>query len=125
MARRHEDLIAWQLADRLKTLVYDLTDSPRIRSDFKFRDQIRDAAGSGTRNVAEGFGRYRHKEFANLVSIARASVHEVKDLLSDGVKRRHWQATDVSEAVNLCYRASKAMVGLIRYLRRTPDPPLD
>ncbi len=123
MARRHQDLIAWQLADALKGRVYELTQAPRIQRDFTFSNQIRDAASSATRNIAEGFGRYRHKEFAQFASIARASVHEVRDLLNDGVHRRYWSTTDVSNDITLCYRASKAMAGLIRYLRSTPDDP--
>jgi four helix bundle protein len=123
MAKRVEDLIVWQLADALKTQVYALTDNPRIRRDFKFYDQITDAASSSTRNIGEGFGRYRHREFAQMVSIARASVIEIWDLLLDGVKRRHWTKEECAPAVHLCFRAAKAMARFIVYLKNTPDPP--
>lgn len=123
MARRLEDLIIWQLADALSTQVYELTDRPLIQRDFKFYNQIRDAASSSTRNVAEGFGRYRHREFAQLVSIARGSVLEIGDLLKDGVKRRYWNDTEVNQATRLSYRGARAMARFIIYLKNTPDPP--
>jgi hypothetical protein len=55
-ARSFTDLHAWQLANELKRGVYGLIDSTRARHDAKFSDQIRDAAASALRNIAEGFG---------------------------------------------------------------------
>lgn len=123
MAKRVEDLVVWQLADALKTDVYALTGDRLIERDFKFYHQIRDAASSSTRNIAEGFGRYRHREFAQMVSISRGSVMEIWDLLLDGVKRGHWTKQQCEPAVRLSYRAAKAMARFIIYLKRAPDPP--
>ena len=54
---RFEDLIAWQLADQLKTEIFAFTSLPPASRDFKYCDQIRDSIRSVTRNTAEGFGR--------------------------------------------------------------------
>ena len=56
-ARRFEDLVAWQLANRLKEEVFALTGSGHVTRDVKFCDQIRESARSAPRNIAEGFGR--------------------------------------------------------------------
>jgi four helix bundle protein len=123
VAKRVEDLIIWQLADQLSTQVYALSERQCVRQNFRFFNQFTDAASSATRNVSEGFGRYRHREFAQMVSTSRASVLEIHDLLRDGVKRRFWTKTEVAEAVHLTYRAAKAMARFIEYLRSTSDPP--
>jgi hypothetical protein len=62
-AKRVEDLVIWQLVEELKTMVYQLTETGPAAKDWEFRDQLRDAMGSVTRNMSEGFGRFRHQEF--------------------------------------------------------------
>ena len=46
VAKRYENLEAWQLADELKREVYAITATGSAATDFGFRDQIRDAAAS-------------------------------------------------------------------------------
>jgi four helix bundle protein len=58
MARDFTELIAWQLAQDLKVLVFTLVERPQIARDGDFVGQITDAARSGPRNIAEGFGRF-------------------------------------------------------------------
>jgi hypothetical protein len=41
---RFEDLIAWQLEDELRREVFAFTEDGKAARDFKYRDQIRDAA---------------------------------------------------------------------------------
>jgi hypothetical protein len=73
VARRYEELIAWQLANELKQKVYALVETSTAREDRKFSDQIKDSAASAPRNLAEGFGCYRHPEFARYARVAKAS----------------------------------------------------
>ena len=61
---RLEDLIAWQLAVRLRRLVHRYCLKPSVRGDYKFRDNLADAASSAPRNIAEGWARKYHREFA-------------------------------------------------------------
>jgi four helix bundle protein len=103
--------------------VHALTATDHVARDRRFCDQIRDAASSATRNIAEGFGRYRHKEFANLLSIAKGSLHEVADCLSGGVARKYWSTDTIAKPARLCDRAIRASAALIRWLRTHPDPP--
>src|SRR5262245_3038890 len=81
VARRYEDLDAWHLADQLRQEVFALTETGTASKDFKFRDQIRDAASSSARNIAEGFGRFRPPDFARFMEFSIASTMEVRDLL--------------------------------------------
>jgi four helix bundle protein len=54
-----------------------LLGKPEVRRRFQYCDQLSDAARSAPRNIAEGFARYRHKEFAQFVRIAKGSEAEV------------------------------------------------
>src|SRR5947207_15701402 len=105
IAHRIEDLIVWQLATKLKREVYAFTAKPPASRDFKYRDQIRDAAASVTRNTAEGFGLFRLRQFKNFLGIAAASLHEVKDELPDGVDRGYLSTDDHVRLLRLTLRA--------------------
>jgi four helix bundle protein len=122
VARSLDELVVYQLAEQLRNKTIALTATGRVVNDRKFCDQMRDAASSVTRNIAEGFGRYRHKEFANFLIIARGSVFELSDHLRDGVTRRYWANDSVLELYVLCKRTSAGVTRLIHYLKSHPDP---
>ena len=52
----------------------------------------RDAARSAPRNIAEGFARYKHKEFAQFVRIANGALAEVLDHFIDAVDNGYLSA---------------------------------
>jgi four helix bundle protein len=121
-AKRVEDLIVWQLAQRLKVRIYELTETGPASRDWKFRDQLREAGGSTTRNISEGFGRFRHKEFAQFLRYSRGSLFEITDVLRDGITRKYWTDATVKDAVILSKRTTKAITRFIEYLGNNPDP---
>ena len=67
------EIVAWQLAHELKLIADRLVAKPDVARRFKFCDQLSDAARSGPRNIAEGFARFKHREFAQFVRIAKGS----------------------------------------------------
>jgi four helix bundle protein len=117
VATRFEDLVVWQLADQLRSEVIALTATAPRTLDIKYCNQIKDAAASACRNVAEGFGRFRPTEFARYLEIAAGSLHEVKDGLHDGHARGYLDATQRERLVRLTLRALKANFRLREYLR--------
>jgi four helix bundle protein len=121
VAQRVEELAVWRLGNELREKVHAITAHPQISNVFRFCNQTRDAASSITRNIAEGFGRYRHKEFAQFLSIARGSVFELMDQLRDGVSRQYWSTESVAEMTALCNRTISGLTHLIRYLKTHPD----
>ena len=76
--KRFEDLEIWQEARELCKVVYEITSDGPFSIDFKFRDQMRAAAGSAMDNIAEGFDRGGNKEFYQFLSISRGSNGEVR-----------------------------------------------
>lgn len=121
-ARKFSDLAAWQLANDLKRGVYGLVDSSGAASDFGFRDQIRTAAASAPANIAEGFARFHHADFARFLRIALGSLDELDNHLHDGIDRKHWNQPAIEPLLTLKRRSAAAITGLIRYLR-TSGPP--
>jgi four helix bundle protein len=123
--KRFEDLEAWQLADELKREVYALTETGPASKDFKFRDQIRDSAASMTKNIAEGFGRFRPADFARFMEFSTASTMETKDSLKDGVDRGYFTPERVTRAHTLIERSLRVSTRLIVYLKgcRKKNPP--
>ena len=118
--RHFRDLICWQLANDLKLQIYRLSEHQAVMKDFRFRDQIRDAAASAPRNIAEGFGRRTHREFAQFLDIARGSLMECQNHLQDAVDRGYLSQADLEALDALAKRACGAVARLQRYLRGRP-----
>jgi four helix bundle protein len=117
------EIAAWRLSREVKMLAYPIVKRATAAHDFKYRDQLRDAARSAPRNIAEGFARYKHKEFAQFVRIANGSLGEVLDHFIDAVDSGYLSADELPSHEHACKKALKATNGLIRYLESTPDPP--
>ena len=96
--------------------------TPRVSRHPKYCEQLTDAASSSARNIAEGFGRFRHKEFAQFVRVAKGSEHEVLDLLIEARQRGFSTEQESAENEALARQAIAAAAGLVRYLENSPDP---
>jgi four helix bundle protein len=121
-ARSYAELDCWQLANELKVRVYGLVRTGAAERDVAFREQIRNAAASAPRNIAEGFGRYQPNEFRHYLRIANGSLMETANHLQDGIDRGYFSAGDIEPLLTLARRASAATTRLARYLA-TARPP--
>ncbi len=119
--RRFQDLVAWQLARDLKLLAYDLCRRPGVQRNFTLHDQLKDAARSAPRNIAEGFGRFKHADFAR-VRIAKASEAELLNHFLDARDSGHLEEQELQKYEHAARKAIKAANGLLRYLDSTSDP---
>lgn len=107
----------WQAGDALRAEVYRLTESEPTIRDFRFRDQLRAAAGSVTANVVEGYRRFSPRDFARFLDVAYASAGEVANWLDDGIARRYWTDDDLVMARRQLRRLDGGLKSLMRYLR--------
>jgi four helix bundle protein len=121
--RDFREIAAWQRSREVKLLAYKLLKRPEVARDFEFRDQLRDCSRSAPRNIAEGFARYKHKEFAQFVRVAKGSMGEVLDHFIDAVDNGYLPKAEFPRHEHACKKAFLAINGLIRYLESTPDPP--
>src|SRR5882672_5263262 len=115
-ARHFRELHCWQVSNELKLGIYRLSDRPELKRDLRFYDQIRDAAASAPRNIAEGFGRRTHAEFARFLDIARGSLAECQNHLQDAVDRGYLDSAEFARLNGISERAAAATARLQRYL---------
>ena len=71
-----KNILAWQRADDLAALVYEAT-ARFGAGNYRLVDQIRGAATSVTRNIAEGYCRASLNEYIRFCEIARGSLGEL------------------------------------------------
>ena len=115
-ARDFTELIAWQRADDLERFVLEILRRPTLARDQEYCRQTADAAASGPRNIAEGFGRFAPAQFANFLRIAIGSELETKNQILKAWQRGALTDEDHSAGMILCKRAIGAAVALRRYL---------
>jgi len=120
--RHFSELVAWQLSEALRVEVMAVAARADDARDYRFRDQLRASALSAPANIAEGFGRYAHRDFARFCDIAVGSLTETESHLK--VARRHGYVgvEDHKALLFLIRRARTATIRLKAYLRRTLTP---
>ena len=78
---RFEDLEIWQEARRLANEINNICIETELKTDYRFKDQIKAASGSVMDNIAEGFERNGNIEFRQFLSIAKGSAGETRSQL--------------------------------------------
>ena len=78
---RFEDLEIWQEARRLAKEIHLISIETGLKTDFKFKEQIKSSSGSVMDNIAEGFERDGNMEFRQFLSIAKGSAGETRSQL--------------------------------------------
>ena len=112
---KFEDLIAWQEARKLVSMIYKITSDGLFSKDFGLKDQIQRAAVSSMTNIAEGFDNESTVEFARFLGMARRSSVEVQSLL--------YAALDINyikeETFKTHYEQAKKVQAIIGGLKRS------
>lgn len=107
-------LEVWQLARRLRQLIYGLASRFPVEERFTLAQQIKRAAISVTVNIAEGLGRYSYQENIQFCRHARGSAYEVRDHLIAARDSGYIGETDLGAAVQLAQRVVQTLRGYIR-----------
>ena len=108
--RRDEDFAAWQLADAFKKEVFRLVRGSRdAQRDFRYRDQLRNAASGISKHITEGFLRFSPLDFARFLDYALGSLGEAERRLGDGVELDYFARDDCRAVFQLARRCSPAI----------------
>jgi len=73
-----EQMEVWQDAINLAVSIYKITSSFPKSEIYSTTNQMRRASSSISANIAEGYGRYNHKEKLQFYKIANGSLLETK-----------------------------------------------
>jgi four helix bundle protein len=122
MSYSHKGLRAWRRADSIRQRIIKLCAKPVVRRDFDFCRQADRAAASVCRNIAEGFARYGHTEFARFMVIARSSQAELLDTLDEALLKGYLDRPEYEELKRLVRSAIFSSGALRGYLASTPTP---
>ena len=76
--KKFEDLEIWQEARKLSKEIIHIAKNTELKTDYRFKEQIKSASGSVMDNIAEGFERNGNKEFRQFLSISKGSAGETR-----------------------------------------------
>ncbi len=114
MAFKFERLEVWQLSiDFAHAMVLIANNLPK-EYRFSLADQIRRAATSIPKNIAEGTGRETPKNQANFYRIAKGSAYEVVSLLVLTEKIGLIRRSDYEDHYNTANKIAAMLNGLIK-----------
>jgi four helix bundle protein len=120
---KFEDLIAWQEARKLVSMIYKITADGQFAKDFGLKDQIQRAAVSAMTNIAEGFDNESTVEFARFLGMACRSSVEVQSLLYIALDV-HYITDDIFKTHYEQARKVQAIIGgLKRSILKNPRRP--
>ena len=124
MARRFEDLIAWQKARLLAAEIASVIRTTQLAAHPAIADQILRAGRSTVANIAEGFERNGRREFHRFLGIAKGSAGEVRAHLYVALDARIIDQPTFDRLRELAEEVSRLVAALRRSLgdQRRPAP---
>ncbi|MCL6268280.1 four helix bundle protein [Flagellimonas myxillae] len=111
-----EELECWQKCRRVRIWVEKFLNDKIDNKDFDMVQNLRRAARSTTRNIAEGFGRFHFKENIQFCRISRGSLFEIKDDLIICLDKNKVTQTEIAPGIKLVNEALHSVNGYIKYL---------
>ena len=119
VVERFEELRIWQMARELCQEVYLHTETQPWKTDTRFVQQIRAAAGSVMDNIAEGFERDGNKEFIQFLYVAKGSCGEGRSQIIRASDTNFLNHTDAKRLYNVCLELSSAIAAFIKSLKKS------
>jgi four helix bundle protein len=114
----YRQLHAWKMARELADRIALIADHGAVRTDRSLASPLMRAGRSVPTNIAEGFGRFSHADFARFLRIARGSTLELREHLHEARIRGLLAKRDADELETLCEKTLGSLVPLIRYLEK-------
>lgn len=115
--RDFEELAIFQKARELSKKIYPFTNREGFKSDYRFVQQVRAAAGSIMDNIAEGFERAGNKEFLNFLYIAKGSCGEVRSQLIRAKDVGYLNSEEYEELYIECRKLSAGIMNFIKEIK--------
>jgi four helix bundle protein len=117
--RTFQDLECWKLCRAVRLLIMDIVIKLPKEEQFELVQNLRRAARSATRNIAEGFGRYHFQENIQFCRISRGSLTEIWDDLITCRDDNYISPDEFQKAELIVKQAIKVLNGYIHYLEKS------
>lgn len=117
VAKDFEELAIFQKARELSKRIYPITNREGFKSDYRFVQQIRAAAGSIMDNIAEGFERTGNKEFLNFLYVAKGSCGEVRSQLIRANDVGYLTSEEYKDLYSECRKLSASIMNFIKEIK--------
>jgi len=114
--RSFEDLACWKKARGIRVFVHEEIIKRLPKSEFDMTDNMKRAARSCTRNIAEGFGRFHYQENIQFCRISRGSMFELLDDLLTCTDEKYIDTETLKRGRTLIEEGIKILNGYIKYL---------
>ncbi|HLI64649.1 MAG TPA: four helix bundle protein [Terriglobales bacterium] len=117
MGKSYRDLVAWQKAMDLVTLVYEITACFPQEEHYGLTSQLRRAAVSVPSNIAEGQGRRGVAEFRHFLRQATGSLMEVETQILIAQRLRYADSGATEKILSLSAELGRVLNGLLSSLK--------
>ena len=121
--KSYKDLLVWQKAMDMTSLVYSVTAELPVDERFGLISQARRAAVSVPANLAEGHRRASTKDYLRFVSIAAGSLAELETLIELAVRLYSIQSSSLEELVSSADEVGRMVRGLQQSLEARVSSP--
>ena len=121
MLQSYRELLVWQKAMHLATMVYRLTEPFPKREIYGLAAQLRRAGVSVPSNIAEGYGRGSRREYLQFLTIAQGSLKELETQVLLAERLTFATAAQASRVLAEAEAVGKMLGGLIRSLKPKAD----
>lgn len=110
----YKDLIVWQKAIELVTVIYSVTKHFPPDERFGLVAQINRAVISVPSNIAEGWGRQSSKNYLQFLRVSRGSLMEVETMIQISLNLRFLNEKDFQRVMLRIEEVGKILQGLIK-----------
>ncbi|WP_309382828.1 four helix bundle protein [Cerasicoccus frondis] len=110
------DLIVWQKAMELVTLVYRVSTDFPPSEQFALTNQIRRSAVSIPSNIAEGYGRRSRIDYIRFLRIASGSLYELQTQIEIASNLSYTEPQHTTEIHSLSTEIERMLASLINKL---------
>jgi four helix bundle protein len=122
MAQHYKDLIAWQKAMDLVSVLYDATEAFPKHEIYSLTNQMRRAAVSIPSNIAEGQAHYSNREFRHFLRHSRGSLAELETQVLIALRRNYLSESQAAQLLKRADEVSRILSGLINSLKEKSVP---
>ena len=113
-AQKFEDLAAWRFSREMEDVIFEITEKGPVTRDREFWNQIRAAASKAPPLIAEGFIRFKPRQFAYYLRMARGEIAEVQSKLASAKARKYFTEEQLSGAAQTTKRAMGTTTNLLK-----------